>query len=381
MEFVKVSGPFIRRKDSVSRRMLDVLIALLPVVIAAFVYYPIPALRNISLSILTRLLCELVFVLIYHRIPYDGEKHTFKQWWDNFRKSFTLNNITVPLVSGVIYGLRRPVATKDNPNFIYYPLIIGAIFGRVIGKLIFGGTGKNIFNPALVGWVFAKLCFGSHYDYPSASKFLSNEIFTGATSLDPSHFSLANKVYSINSSALLDRFLGKRTGLVGETCKIAILVGLVYLIVRHTIDWRIPARYLGTVAFRSLILGTIIFGANKSTLSASYPFVFRTYQLLSGGLLFGAVFRATDPVTSPLTHPDRLIYGAFLGVCTRIIRLFGSLPEGTAFSILMGNALTPVIGYYKWSTTRYTWKNLTLLASVILVPTLIRIWAGCRRVF
>ena len=152
---------------------------------------------------------------------------------------------------------------------------------------------------------------------------------------------------------------------------------VLFTLLSVTIDWRIPARYIGTVAFRSLIVGAIIYGGNKETLSASYPFAFRAYQLLSGGLLFGAVFRATDPVTSPLTHPDRLIYAA----CTRVIRLFGSLPEGVAFSILMGNALTPVIGYYKWSTTKYTWKNRLVLGLVILIPTLITIWASCRRVF
>lgn len=380
MVFVKENAPHIHRKDSLFRRRLDVLIALLPVVVAAFVYYPIAALRNILISVAVRELCEFVFVLIYHRIPYDGNKHSLAEHFKHAIGCYTIDNAMVPLVSGVIYALIRPVATT-NPNFIYYPLIIGAIFGMVLGKLVFGGTGKNIFNPALVGRVFAKLCFGSKYANPASTTIAPNEVFTGATALDPSKFSLATKVYSINSSALLDRFLGKRNGLLGETCKIAILIGLVYLIVRHTIDWRIPARYIGTVAFRSLIVGAIIYGGNKETLSASYPFVFMAYQLLSGGLLFGAVFRATDPVTSPLTHPDRLIYAAFLGACTRVIRLFGSLPEGVAFSILMGNALTPVIGYYKWSTTKYTWKNRLVLGLVILIPTLITIWASCRRVF
>lgn len=379
MVFVKENAPHIHRKDSLFRRRLDVLIGLLPVVVASFVYYPLATLRNLLVSVAVRELCEFVFVLITNRIPYDGEKHSVGERFKHRLKGYTINNRMVPLVSGIIYGLIRPVATNPT-GFIYFALIVGAVFGMVLGKLVFGGTGKNIFNPALVGRVFSKLCFGSKYVNSASTTFAPNEVFSGATALDSSKFSLANKVFAINSSSLLDRFLGKRPGLVGETCKVAILIGLVYLIVRHTIDWRIPARYIGTVAFRSLIVGTIIYAGNKN-LGASYPFVFMAYQLLSGGLLFGAVFMATDPVTSPLTHPDRLIYGAFLGACTMVIRLFGSLPEGVAFSILMGNALTPVIGYYKWSSAKYNWKNRLTLGLVILIPTLVTVWASCRRVF
>lgn len=368
MEFVKENSPHIHRKDSLFRMMLDVLIALLPVVVAAFVYYPLAALRNILVSCATMVLAELVFVIIMNSAKKkDGED--FKPL-----AGYSIDNVMVPLVSGVIYALIMPVAT-DQPGFIYYALIMGALFGIIIGKLVFGGTGKNIFNPAAVGMVFAKLCFGSHYVYPTAK--ILGEVTTGETALSSSLINIKNSVVNLTSYSLLDMFLGKIPGVLGETCKIAVLLGLIYLIIRHTIDWRIPLAYIGTFAFMMLVVGLILQG---SPLKVN-AFQFLAYELLSGGLLFGAVYMATDPVTSPMSYPGRWIYGAALGAMTVLIRLFASIPEGVVFSILLGNMLVPFIDYQKWFSNKFTWKKGLALCLTILIPTLIVIWAVCVEVF
>lgn len=367
MEFVKENAPHMHRRDSLFRMMLDVIIALLPVIVMAFVYFPLAALRNLLVSLAVMILAELVSVMIMNKAKLkDGEKY-------QPLKGYTKENVIVPAVSAIIFALIMPVATKE-PGFIYYALITGALFGIIIGKLLFGGTGRNIFNPAAVGMVFAKVCFGSHFTYPASST-LPFDAYSGATALSskaPNLIQIGSLSIDPNFS-LLDMFLGRMGGVLGETCSIAILIGLVYLIVRHTVDWRVPFAYLGTFALIMLIAGSII-QAGHPTLSVWH---FTAYELLSGGLLFGAVFMATDPVTSPITYPARVNYGIFLGAATALIRLFGSLPEGVVYSILMGNMITPLLDYYKWGDNRWTWKRILFCGLTFLIPALIVVWAMC----
>ena len=324
-------------------------------------------------------LCEFVFVLIKNRIPYDGNKHTLKEHFEKQRKAYTINNFLVPLVSALIFAMIMP-ASSNPGSIIYVALILGSAFGLIIGKLVFGGTGKNIFNPAAVGMVFAKLCFGSYYTYPDNSYYayslnvVAGEITTGATPLG--YLNYTDKTFDFTHYSILDLFLGKTPGTIGEIFKVTILVGLIYMIIRHTIDWRIPLLYLGVFTFDMLIVGSILYAA-KGVNVLSYVM----YNLLSGGLIFGATFMATDPVTAPITRPGKMMYGAILGSLTVIIRLFAALPEGVAFSILLANISTSVLDYYKWSTDRYNWKNLLSLALIVLLPLLIIIWATCVRVF
>ncbi len=375
MQIIKESAPHLRRKDSLSIMMLDVIIALLPTIIFAFVIYPLAALRNLLVSAATMELCEFVFVLIKNRVPYDGEKHTLKEHWERQKKAYTINNFLVPLVSALIFSLIMPVAA-DSTGILYVALILGSVFGIVIGKLVFGGTGKNIFNPAAVGMVFAKLCFGSHYTYPDNSYYthLSDVVYTGSTPLASS--SLKDGSFSFFSYSSLDLFLGKVPGTLGEGFKVTILLGLIYMFIRHTIDWRIPLLYVGAFAFDMLFVGLILQGA-KGVNAVD----FLLHELLSGGLLFGATFMATDPVTAPITRPGKMMYGALLGSLTVIIRLFAALPEGVAFSLLIANISTSVFDYYKWSDDRYNWKKILTIALLVLLPLLIVIWATCVEVF
>lgn len=368
MEFVKENAPHIHRKDSLFRMMLDVIIALLPVIVMSFVYYPLAALRNILVSVAVMVFSEMCFVMIMNKAKLkDGEKY-------QPLKGYTREHVIVPIVSALIFALIMPVAT-DKPVYAYLALVTGALFGLIIGKLVFGGTGKNIFNPAAVGMVFAKVCFGSHFQYPGSST-IAFDGYTGATALSGAE---ANGLISIGSFSinpnfsLLDMFLGKTGGVLGETCKIAILIGLVYLIIRHTIDWKIPLIYIGTFAVMMCLAGLIIH-AGHPELSTLY---FVGYEVLSGGLLFGAVFMATDPVTSPMSNPARINYAIFLGVVTALIRLFGSLPEGVVYTILMGNMVTPLFDYYKWGYNKWSWKKGLACTLTFLVPALIVIWAMC----
>lgn len=377
VKIIKESAPHIRRKDSLNRMMLDVVIGLLPVIIFAFIYSPLQMFRNLWVSILTMELCEFVFVLIQNRIPYDGTKHTVKEQFLHGVKAYRLSNFMVPLVSAMIYALISPTDMEQGYFYLMYPaLITGAVFGLVIGKLVFGGTGTNIFNPALVGMIFSKICFGSHYAYWDAFKGNGELVSAGATSLSSSFIDTANNSFALDKSySLLDLFLGRIPGLFGEVCKLAILIGFVYMAIRHVIDWRITLSYVGSFFVLMLIAGAIV--SNSKNANGINPWYFATYQLLSGGLLFGAVYMATDPVTSPITQPGRILYGVILAISTAFIRLFASLPEGTGYSILIGNMMTSVIDYPKWSTNKFTLKNILIPVIVFVVFALIMVWALC----
>lgn len=402
MEMIKETAPHIRRKDSLTRMMLDVIIALSPVIIFALCVYKLAALRNLLVGAGTMILCEFVFVLVTNRLPIDlSRKETIKNEFlskkprNSFVLFFTplivslisfsrqikngvahyrLANFLVPLVSGLIYALIMPTSTSGSKNFIYYPLILGAIFGMTIGKLVFGGTGQNIFNPAAVGMVFAKLCFGSTFTYTSTDYF-TIPTNTGASSESATLAGtpLAPGYTNTTTYSLLDMLLGKVPGVLGEAFKLAILLGLIYLLVRRAADWRIVFSYIGTFFLLMVFAGIVVRAASPTV----EVFHFATYELLGGGLLFGAAFMATDPVTSPITRPGRVIYGCLLGISTAMIRLFGAIPEGVAFSLLLANAATPFIDYYKWSTNKFTWKNILIPVVMVVVSIAIIVWALC----
>lgn len=399
MTFAKRTAPYIRRKGANSKwMMIDVLIALLPIVIYSLVVYRLYALRSLLIAIGVMELCEFVGFMIKNRIPYDGEKHTFREQWKHMMAEWDIKEVLVPLVSAVIFALISPVDT--DPGYLYpWVLITGAVFGLVLGKIVFGGTGMNIFNPAAVGMVFDRICFGSHFitvdpfaskaSYAATGTFsaMADEVITSPTPLSTTFF---NPVYTTDSNgylvsptinlrgySMLDLFLGKIPGLMGEVCKLLILVALVYLIVRHAIDWRIPLAYIGSLAVIMLFAGIVLQGAGYDV----NAFRFVAYQILSGGLLFAAVFMATDPVTSPMTAPGRVIYGIILGSTTSLIRLFGAYSEGVAYSLLIANMLTPMIDYYKWSSCKWNWKKITIAASILVVVILITIWALSAEVY
>jgi len=377
---IKESAPHIRRKDNLVGMMLDVIIALLPLVIYGFVVFPVAMARNLFIIAAVMELSEFVFVLVTNRLPVDGTKHTFKEQFLNGCKAYHLSNALVPLVSAIILALLMPT-NMDNEALLYVSLITSALFGIIIGKLVFGGTGTNIFNPAAVGFVFAKTCYGSHFQYFDAFNPNGATIVdAGATPLGSEHIAIAGNggtSIQLGTYSLLDLFLGNVPGGIGEACKLLILVGLIYLIVRHTIDWRIPLAYLGAFFVMMLIAGFVLWFGYK----IDDPWTFALYELLSGGVMFNAVYMATDPVTSPITHPGRVMFGIILAICTTFIRLFAAIPEGCVYSILIGNMLTSMIDYPKWATNKWNWKNIVWPIAVFVVFALIELWALCVEVF
>ena len=375
MAILKKTSPYLHRKDSMARMLGDVLIALAPTAVMAIVVFGLAAFRNLAISVAVMCLAEFVYVLIRNRIPYDGKKHTFKEQWKAGVSKYTINNFLAPCLSGVIFALIMPAST--NPGYvIYVALIVGALVGIVIGKLVFGGTGSNIFNPAALGMVFTKLCFGSKFTYES-NYFITN-IATGGTPLTnlgsytyPGVSNYVGQFAGINDYSVLDLFLGRVPGMIGEVFKITILVGMIYLLFRHAIDFRVLVSYLGCYAFLMALAGIIV--CNKiPTVNFGQ---FMGFAMLSGGVLFGAVFMFTDPVTMPIDSPSRVMYGLLGGALTVIIRIFGALPEGVAFSILLCNMMAPVLDYPAWSGRVYTKKKVAVMASIVLIPAIILVLA------
>lgn len=337
MEFIKKTSPYLKRKDNVNMMLLDVIIALLPTLIFSFVVYSLDALRIIPLSIFTFELCEFLFVLI-------TKKNV---------KAFKKVNALSALVSAIIYGLMLPGTISWDNGMGYFVVIIGAAIGSIFGKLVFGGFGNNIFNPAALGGIVVRLFWGGISGAPTGwyRASLPSDVFSGGTALGISSFS------SINQISLWDMFIGKTAGALGEGFIITILVGLIYMLIRHTIDWRTFASYFGTFALLMMIAGIFV----QAKIPEVSAFRFLAYELLGGGFMFGAVFMVTDPVTGPMGTPNRVIYGVFGAIIAVFIRLFTSSPEGVGYSILFANMIAPVLDYPKWTSSRWKkWHFITL---------------------
>ncbi len=371
MIIVKENAPHLRRKPSVTRMMVDVLIALAPTLIFSFVVYALNTLITLSISLAIMILAEFVFVGLKNMMPKDGLKHSFKErFLYSYKGKYNQNNIITPAITAVIYTLIMPAMPLNIP-LTYVIIAVGAFAGIVFGKLVFGGLGNNIFNPAAVGMIFTKLCFGGvliggvkvwsanvstwYYTIPDA--------VAGATPLG-----VVNGGYfaNINQYDLLNLFLGRIPGTLGEVYKITIIIGMAYLLIRRSADYRVVASYLGTFIVLMLIAGLSVFALNKDV----NPFVFLLYHLLSGGVLFGAAFMITDPVTSPINGPSRIIYGMVAAVITVFIRLFAALPEGVGFSILLANMIAVFLDHYEWSNPRYTWKKFLAMGLIAVLSGL-----------
>lgn len=286
-------SPHIHSSNSTQRTMLDVIIALVPASIAAVILFGIPALIVIAVCVVSAIAGEALFNLI-------------------IKKEQTIGDLSA-VVTGLILALNLPA------NIPLWQAAVGSLFAIIIVKGIFGGLGKNIVNPAITARVFMLIAFGSM----TAAAFPKGvDSVSGATPLA----NLAND-QAVN---LIDLFLGKCGGALGETCALALLMGGIYLIVRKVITWHIPVAFIGTTFLFTLAVE----GGNLETTLA---------WVLSGGLMIGAFFMATDYVTSPTTAKGKLIFGIGAGVITVLIRFWGGYPEGVSFAILLMNILNPYI--------------------------------------
>ena len=368
MAIFKESAPHLRRKASVTRMMVDVLIALAPTLIFSFIVYPAYAIPFYFISVAIMVGAEFVYVGLRNMMPADGQKHSFKERFAYaYKGKFNQNNILTCAISAIIFTLIMPAGAP------IYAVIIGALVGIVFGKLVFGGLGSNIFNPAVVGMLFAKLCFikKDHIGYVENKYFTMPDVVAGATPLgNPDAINLTKLqglLSNMNNYSLMDMFFGKIPGTLGEVYAVTILIGMVYLLIRRSADFRIMLSYFGTFGILMLVAGLsfLSIGVEVNIIR------FVAYAFLSGGVLFGGVFMLTDPVTSPINSPSRIMYGMVAAISTVLIRLFAALPEGVGFSILIANMIAVVLDHYEWSSPRYTWKKFLAMGLLVVVPALV----------
>lgn len=290
-------SPHIRVKENVNDVMYDVIIALIPAMIAAVYVFGLRAISVTGISVLTCILTEFICQKI------------MKQDIEIFDGS--------AVITGILFAFVIP----PNMSLIY--IIIGAMVSIAIGKMVFGGLGHNIFNPALVGRAFVQA------SWPVAITTFVYDDKAGATLLNYMKLKEGNALLIGEGNRYIEAFLGNMGGCLGETSALALLIGGVYLIYKKQIDWKVPLVMIGTV-----FCLTWIFGADPLA------------HILSGGLFLGAFFMATDMVTTPQTSKGRVIFALGVGILVSLIRLKGGYPEGVAYSILIMNGVVPLINRY-----------------------------------
>ena len=290
------AAPHIHSGASTSRIMLDVLIALLPATAAAVVIFGIKSLIVIAACVLTAVVGEALFNIVTKRKQTIGD------------------------LSAVVTGLL--LALNLSTNVPAWQCVVGTLFAIVCVKCLFGGLGCNFANPAITGRVFMLVAFSA---VAGGANPTIVDLTTSATPLE--------QLGKGETLDLMDLFLGLHGGAIGETCIVALIVGFVYLLVRKVITWHTPVVFIATV----FVLYLAFTGDVMMALS----------QILAGGLFIGAIFMATDYVTTPITTRGRVVFALGCGVITFIIRYFCAYPEGVSFSILIMNILTPFIE--KWT--------------------------------
>lgn len=307
------AAPHVHSGDSVQKNMLLVIVALLPAFAVSLIAFGWGALITTCISIAACVLAEWCI-----------SKFMLKQ------------QPSLCDLSAVLTGLL--LAFNLPSNLPWWMVVLGAVFAIGIGKMAFGGIGQNVFNPALVGRVFLLISFpAAMTTWPVAKGFETGYVDaqTGATPLYYLKHILktGDTSYVEQLPALKDAFLGMMGGSLGEVCAIALIIGGIFLICTRVITWHIPVSIIATIAILSWI----------ATPAGMDPHVFISYQLLSGGVMLGAIFMATDYVTSPMTAWGKIIFGVGIGIIVVVIRTWGSYPEGMSFAILIMNACVPLL--------------------------------------
>ena len=297
-------GPHVSSRRNTHNIMLFVIIALLPLCICGVVVFGMPALVTLIVSVASTVIFEMLF------------------------QKLTKQPVRIKDLSAVVTGIM--LALVLPPAIPVWMTILGGLFAIVVAKGFFGGIGANVFNPALTGRAFLFTSF----PVALSTWTLPFDTVTGATVLSE----MKNGVFIADSEVYTSFFLGARAGCIGETSVLLILVAFIFLLVTKIIDWRAP------VAMVAVTVGA-------TALAGGDPLM----ALMSGGLMFGAVFMVTDYATTPVTGAGRLIFGAGAGLITFLIRQFGGYPEGVMFSILIMNVLTPFLN--KIIPTKYGYKG------------------------
>ena len=302
MKFVVTSSPHIRGKRNTQQIMLDVVLALIPALLAGTIIFGMRALIVAMVCIAAAVVAEWVCgMILYHRN--------------------TVKDVS-SVVTGLLLALTLPATVP------YWLAAVGSVFAIVVVKGFGGGLGKNVFNPALGARAFMMLFWPVHL-----VRYIAPGTVDGVASATPLHHMV---MPALPTESIGQMFMGNIGGTIGEVCTLALLIGGIYLIAKGVISARIPLSYLGTVAVL-----TRVFSKGENA------FLWMLYSLLGGGVVLGALFMATDYATSPVTPKGQIIYGIGCGVLTVVFRYFGLFPEGVTYAILLMNACA-------WAIDRYS---------------------------
>jgi electron transport complex protein RnfD len=311
-------SPHAHGKESTQKLMLTVVVALIPAFITSVFYFGIGALIVTATSVASCLLFEYLI-----------QRYVLK-------KPLSITDGSA-LVTGILLAFNLP---SNIPVLI---IVIGSFISIAVAKMTFGGLGNNPFNPALVGRVFMLISFPvqmTSWPVPKGFATSYTDAVTGATPLAIIKEGLKNGeplsglMNQIPTPARM--FLGDMGGSMGEVAAVALLLGLAYLLIRKVITWHIPVSVIGSIAIFTTILWLVNPEKNADPM----------FHILAGGVLLGAIFMATDYVTSPMVPKAMLIYGCGIGIITVIIRVYGAYPEGVSFAILIMNAFVPLMNAY-----------------------------------
>jgi len=327
------ASPHLHERESIPRIMWTVVVALTPAAAMGIYFFGLPAVRVLALSILSAEVAEVACLAMRRRpLAHALDGSAF--------------------ITGMLLAMVLP------PSVRWYCPVVGSAFAICIAKHCFGGLGCNIWNPALAGRVFLQFAYptqvslskwpvpkalfasaGSAADAITAATPLCKE----ATALPGYHEFIMGRAGDVTGTSYLDLLLGNGiAGSLGETCKLALLAGAVLLLVKRYIDWRVPFFYIATVFLLVCVL--------PAPSNAPYWVHDPLYHILSGGLILGAFFMATDMVTTPVTRGGRIVFAIGCGILVAVIRFYGGYPEGVAFSIVLMNTATPLID--RWCRPR-----------------------------
>ena len=298
--FVVSGTPHVRSKESIQSIMRDVIIALIPATAMGIYFFGIPALILIAVSIVA----SVFFEWLYQKL---------------LKKPVTISDLSA-VVTGLLLAMNLPASAP-----IWVP-IVGAAFAIIFAKQLFGGLGQNFINPALAGRAFLLA------SYPTEMTSWTAPVgFSGADAAAVATPLATLKTGAMPDASLTDVILGTNIGgCIGETCAVALIIGGIYLLVKHVISWRIPVLYILTVFVLTAAIG-------RKGLRVP------VYEIFTGGLMLGAFFMATDYASSPVTPKGQIIFAIGCGVITTLIRIFGGYPEGVSYSILIMNLAVPLI--------------------------------------
>ena len=297
-----VSGtPHVRSKESIQSIMRDVVIALIPASVMGIYYFGIKALMLIIVSIVS----SVVFEWGYEKI---------------LKKPVTISDFSA-ILTGLLLALNLPATAS------WWVPVVGSFIAIVIAKQFYGGLGQNFINPALIGRAFLVAAYPTQ---TTGAAFATGRMVTDAATYATPLAELKAGTAIVNADAIKNALIGNVGGTIGETCAIALIIGGIYLLIKHVISWRIPVVYIVVVfILTSLMRGNGFLGG--------------VYEIFCGGLMLGAIFMATDYVTSPISAKGQIIFAIGCGVLTSLIRVYGGYPEGVSYSILIMNLAVPLI--------------------------------------